>query len=217
VVCLSRGVSGLGGWGGELGWRGRRAKRPQNKSRQLRRGRGPALVFRGLDRDLEQAAVDGDDAEAYLADADSSVLADPKTAQELLARRRFAVPAVAASIDGDEIELDPGDEDPRRLLIVAEHPHYRAVLEDPFSEQLVDGINPRLHVTMHQIIANQIWDDTPLEVWQAAQRLRAAGHDRHDILHALAYELSQELHPVLTGQHAPDPDMTAYRDRLRAL
>jgi hypothetical protein len=52
-------------------------------------------------------------------------------------------------------------------------------------------------------------------------RLLAQGHDRHAILHALAHELAQELshelYPALTGQHAPDPDMTAYRTRLRAL
>ncbi|WP_445190019.1 DUF1841 family protein [Pseudonocardia sp. Cha107L01] len=79
------------------------------------------------------------------------------------------------------------------------------------------SVNPRLHVVLHRVIANQLWDDTPAEVWQAARRLLAQGHDRHTILHALAYELSQELYPAMTGQHAPDPDMTAYRARLRAL
>jgi Domain of unknown function (DUF1841) len=102
-------------------------------------------------------------------------------------------------------------------LVVAEHPEYRAVLDDPMSDELVEGANPRLHVALHLVIANQLWDDTPPEVWQAARRLLAQGHDRHEILHALAHELSHELYPVLTGQHAPDPDMTAYRARLRAL
>jgi hypothetical protein len=35
------------------------------------------------------------------------------------------------------------------------------------------------------------------------RRLLSQGHDRHAILHALAYELSHELYPALTGQHAP--------------
>jgi hypothetical protein len=172
-------------------------------------------VFRGLDRDVDPAAVDA--AEAYLVGVDPSVRDDPAAAGELLARRRFAVPTIAMRLDGDEVELDPADEDQRELLILAEHPQYRQVLDDPLSDELVDGVNPRLHVVMHRIIANQLWDDTPPEVWQAAERLLAAGHDRHDILHALAYGLSQELHPALTGEHTPDPDMTAYRDRLRAL
>ncbi len=72
-------------------------------------------------------------------------------------------------------------------------------------------------VVVQEVIANQLWDDTPPEVWQAAQRLLAEGHDRHAVLHALAYELGEELYPALTGQHAPDPDMTAYRKRLRQL
>jgi hypothetical protein len=174
-------------------------------------------VFGGLGRDVDPAAVDSTDVEAYLVGVDPSVRDDPVAAGELLARRRFAVPTVVTSLDGDELEVDPADEDQRELLIVAEHPQYRQVLDDPFSDELVDGVNPRLHVVMHRIIANQLWDDTPPEVWQAAERLLAAGHDRHDILHALAYELSQELHPVMTGEHVPGPEMSAYRDRLRAL
>lgn len=174
-------------------------------------------MFRGLDRDADPAAVNAVDAEAYLAGVDPSVRRDPAATRALLARRRFAVPTVMTSLDGDEVELDPADEDQRELLIVAEHPQYRDVLNDAFSDELVDGVNPRLHVVMHRIIANQLWDDTPPEVWQAAERLLAGGHDRHDILHALAYELGHELHPVMTGEHAPDPDMSAYRHRLRAL
>lgn len=45
----------------------------------------------------------------------------------------------------------------------------------------------------------------------------AQGHDRHAILHALAYELSHELYSALTGQDAFGRDMTAYRARLRTL
>jgi len=174
-------------------------------------------VFRGLDRDADRYEVEAGEASGYVAGVDPSVLADPTARQELVARRRFAVPTVVASIDGDDVELDPADEDQRELLIVAEHPQYQHVLDDPFSEELVDGVDPRLHIALHEVIANQLWEDTPPEVWQAAQRLLADGHDRHAVLHALAYELGEELYPALTGQHAPDPDMSAYRDRLRQL
>jgi hypothetical protein len=161
--------------------------------------------------------VDAGGVRAYVAGAEPSVLADPVAMRELLKRRRFAVPTIVTDIDGEEVEVDPAEEDERHLLIVAEHPEYRGVLDDPMSDELVEGGNPRLHVALHLVIANQLWDDTPPEVWQAARRLVSRGHDRHAILHALAHELTYELYPVLSGQHAPDPDMTAYRARLRAL
>lgn len=198
--------------------RGRRAKRSQNKSGRVQRAQRPEPQPARLDDpDADGSAADAGKASGYVAGVDPSVLADPTATRELVARRRFAVATVVTSIDGDDVELDPADEDQRELLIVAEHPQYQHVLDDPFSDELVNGVNPRLHVALHQVIANQLWEGTPPEVWQAARRLLADGHDRHAILHALAYELSQELHPTLTGQHAPDPDMTAYRARLRKL
>jgi hypothetical protein len=184
----------------------------------VQRERRPTPRFGGFDHNFDRAGVDADGAAGYVTGVDPAVLADPTATRELLARRRFAVPTVVTSIDrGEEIELDPADEDQRELSILAEHPEYQVVLADPMSDELVEGANPRLHVALHQVIANQLWDDTPPEVWQAARRLLAQGHDRHAILHALAYELSHELHSAVTGQQVPDPDMTAYRARLRTL
>lgn len=199
--------------------RGRRGKRSQKKLRRAHRARGSAARLRAVGQDpIDTAVVDAGGALAYVAGVDPSVLADPAATRELLKRRRFAVPTIVTSVDGDGvIELDPADEDQRELLILDEHPEYRAVLDDPVSDELVGGANPRLHVALHQIIANQLWDDTPPEVWQAARRLLARGHDRHAILHALAYELSHELYPALTGHRVPDPDMTTYRVRLGKL
>ena len=149
--------------------------------------------------------------------ADSTGTSDPPATDESQARRRFAIPEAVAVIDGDEVEIDPPDEDGRGLAIRAEHPEYREVLDDPSSEELVDGVDPRLHIALHLIVANQLWDDDPPEVWQAARRLLDQGHERHTILHALAHELAQVVHPTLTGQAQPDPGMTAYRARLREL
>jgi hypothetical protein len=174
-------------------------------------------MSRGLYRDAEWAAADASEASSYTAGVKPSVCANPIWTPELGARRRFAVPTTAVRIDGGDVDLDPGDEAQRELLIDAEHQQYRQVLADPFSDELVEGVNPRLHVALHQVIATQLWEDIPAEVWQAAQRLLAAGYDRHAVLHALAYELGEELNSALAGQHAPDPEMSAYRDRLRQL
>ena len=98
--------------------------------------------------------------------------------QEALDRRRFAMPYVGTRIgDEDYPHLDPNDPDERRLLIEGEHPEYHAALEDPASDGTIDGVNPRLHIVMHEIVANQLWDDDPPEAWQAAKRLfRAPGN-----------------------------------------
>jgi len=81
--------------------------------------------LRGLDQEVDPAVVDADSAVGYVEGVDSSVLVDPIAVRELLARRRFAVPTVVTSIDGgEEIELNPADEEQRELLILAEHPEY---------------------------------------------------------------------------------------------
>jgi Domain of unknown function (DUF1841) len=132
-----------------------------------------------------------------------------------LARRIFAMPQVRAPIDGEWMTLDPVDEDERSLLIAAEHPEYRGVLDDPLAEGDIDGVNPRLHVAMHQVVTNQLWDDDPPETWRAAQRLLATGMDRHDVLHQLAGAVTHSLHQALTTQQPVDQD--AYRAALDAL
>ena len=155
---------------------GRRGRRLQKKARRVQRERRPSPPFGGLAHDFDRAGVDADGSAGYDTGAEPAVLADPTARRGLLARRRFAVPTVMTRIDGgEEIELDPADEDQRELLILAEHPEYQVVLSDPMSDELVDGTNPRLHVALHQVIANQLWDDTPPELWQAARRLLAQG------------------------------------------
>jgi hypothetical protein len=73
-----------------------------------------------------------------------------------------------------------------------------AAVESAGVEAYLVGVDPSVR-------DDQLRDDTPPEVWQAAERLMAAGHDRHEVLHALAFELSHELHPALTGEHTRNP------------
>jgi Domain of unknown function (DUF1841) len=79
------------------------------------------------------------------------------------------------------------DPDLRSLVIRHEHPEFEDALKKRLDEiDLVDGpINPRLHLAMHEIVATQLWDDSPSEVWETAVRLLDAGYDRHEILHML--------------------------------
>jgi hypothetical protein len=73
-------------------------------------------------------------------------------------RLAFAIPPMAEP--SEEIEwLDPADADDRALLIAAAHPE----LDTETETALVEGheINPRLHLTVHEIVASQIVEDDP--------------------------------------------------------
>jgi hypothetical protein len=141
---------------------------------------------------------------------------DPAALEDAIARRAFAMPYVGTTIgDEDYPSLDPADPDDRGLLITGEHPEYHAALEDPFADAEIDGVNPRLHLAVHEMVANQLWDDDPPEAWRAAQRLLAAGMERHDVLHELAGVATELLWHALTD-HRP-VDLDAYRAALDAL
>jgi hypothetical protein len=136
--------------------------------------------------------------------------------QDALDRRRFAMPFVGTRIGEEDFpRLDLNDPDERGLLIEGEHPEYHQALADPLFEGEIEGVNPRLHLVMHEIVANQLWDNDPPEVWTAARRLLEAGHDRHDILHAIGHAAMPYVHASLT-RHQPF-DVPGYRAELRKL
>jgi len=132
-------------------------------------------------------------------------------------RLAFACPPVQG--EWDEIDLgllDPADEDERRTLIEAEHPEFRGAIEDDVPEIHTGGrvVSPNLHIAMHEIVANQLWADEPPEVWQTAQRLTAAGYDRHEVLHMLGSVVAGEVWRSLAGDAH---DIERMRSELDAL
>jgi hypothetical protein len=141
---------------------------------------------------------------------------DLADAQDALDRRMFAMPYFGTRIgEEDYPRLDPGDPDERRLLIEGEHPDYHAALAEPAFDGQIDGVNPRLHIAIHEVVATQLWEDDPPEAWRAAKRLHDVGVDRHDILHQLGSVVTDHLHGALTNRQAVDP--AAYRQALDAL
>jgi hypothetical protein len=148
---------------------------------------------------------------AYLDDLPPS--ASTAEIERTLDRRLFTIPFTGAAIDGEDFDrLDPSDPDERALLIEGEHPELHEALADPDLDRPAVGFSPRFHLTMHEVIANQLWDNDPPEVWQAAQRLRDQDVDRHDILHALSEVMVTHMHPVLADEKPFDTD--AYRRDL---
>jgi hypothetical protein len=132
-------------------------------------------------------------------------------------RRSWAVPPGHGIYRGLELELlDPGDEDECRFLIEAQHPAFAAALRGD-EDVMVGGepVNPRLHVAMHQVVANQLLADDPPETWQTVQRLAGLGYDWHNIMHMIASLVTEDIHRALNEHRKPDP--AGYARRLNGL
>jgi hypothetical protein len=123
------------------------------------------------------------------------------------ARQQFvADPAVMAQL---ELRLeDLADEDLRTVVIGAEHPELEEAVHAGVRE--IDGpngpINPRLHLIVHRIVATQLWDDSPPEVWQTARRLLDSGYERHEILHMLGRPVAAQVWEAWHDERAYDHD-----------
>jgi len=65
------------------------------------------------------------------------------------------------------------------MLIEAPHLEFADAL-DGEDDVIVGGetVNPRLHVAMHQVVANQLLADDPPETWQTVQRLAGLGWEQ---------------------------------------
>jgi hypothetical protein len=111
-----------------------------------------------------------------------------------VARRSFVADSGALAELGFSVE-DLGDSDVRASAIRREHPEFEQALDEGLDEiDLGDGpMNPRLHLAMHEIVATQLWDDQPSEVWVTAKRLLDAGYERHEILHMLMRPVSNQV------------------------
>jgi hypothetical protein len=115
-------------------------------------------------------------------------------------RESWAMPSGHGSYQGLELEwLDRADEDQLMLLLEAHHAELGDALRSG-EEVILDGepFSPRLHLAMHQIVANQLLADDPPATWQTVQRLAGLGYDWHNIMHMIARLLSDDLHTALT-------------------
>jgi hypothetical protein len=140
----------------------------------------------------------------------------PPRADQNRDRRQFvADPDVLASLDLRVDDL--ADPDVRSFVIRHEHPEFEDALANHLDE--IDAgygpINPRLHLTMHEILATQLWDGEPAEVWETARRLLDAGYDRHQVLHMLCRPVSEQIWDTLHDRRPYDRE--AHLAALRAL
>jgi hypothetical protein len=124
-------------------------------------------------------------------------------------RRQWAITKRRGRVLDIDLEyLDPSDEDDRYYFILAEHPELVPAIRDDLDEIEMYGrtMNPRLHLMMHQIVANQLWDDTPPEVWATAKRLMGLGYKRHDIFHMVGSLVTEDVWYILRQDQQFDPN-----------
>jgi len=133
-------------------------------------------------------------------------------------RQECACPPGVGRYEGIELEyLDPADPDDRRMLIEAAHPELHRALRRGDDEIVLHGqpMSPRLHIAMHEIVANQLWDDDPPEAWRTAQRLTALGYERDEVVHMLCSVVARELwHVMAAGAPSDTARYVAALDEL---
>jgi hypothetical protein len=103
---------------------------------------------------------------------------------------------------------DLADPDVRAAVIRADHPELDRALREGKDELIIDGepISIRLHLTVHQVLANQLADDDPCEVYLTGRRLLAAGYERHEVLHMLTAPIVEQVFASLSGGEDYDRD-----------
>jgi hypothetical protein len=132
-------------------------------------------------------------------------------------RSSWAVPPAHGTYEGLQLELlDPGNEDEREFLIEALHPEFADALRSG-EDVIIDGeqVNPRMHVAMHQVVANQLLADEPPETWRTVQRLDGLGYDWHNMMHMIAALVAEDVYRSMQEHGQPDP--TDYARRLNEL
>jgi hypothetical protein len=128
-------------------------------------------------------------------------------------RRSWAIPSGHGTYQGLDLELlDPDDENELMFLIEARHTEFEDALRSN-EEVIVDGepFSPRLHIAMHQVVANQLLADDPPETWQTVQRLIGLGYDWHNVMHMIAALVSEDVYRAMKEHRQFDPGDYARR------
>jgi hypothetical protein len=186
--------------------RGRPPGRGRKKARRpAAHGSKPHLTVVPTDDDLDIPMFEAETTDCWFDEPDPGD------------RRSWAVPAAHGTYDGLDLELlNPDDEDQRGILMQARHAEFAEAFHSD-EDVLVDGqpVNPRLHVAMHQIVANQLLADDPPQTWQTVQRLAGLGYDWHNIMHMIASVVTDDVYRALKEGQRHDP--VGYARRLTEL
>ncbi|MBN1993950.1 MAG: DUF1841 family protein [Anaerolineae bacterium] len=114
-----------------------------------------------------------------------------------LSRQRMRLIWEIASLD----ETSLSNEERLLVNIMRLHPEYYDLWErlDEVTEAELerDKTNPVLHVTIHQIIENQIATNHPPETAQTLERLLEKGLSRHEAIHEIGSVLARDIAEIM--------------------
>ena len=146
----------------------------------------------------------------------------PRTSPGSITHAELAMILLALTRPAREIEdelpggraqrADPGDEDKLLFLIEARHHDGGdAPGSDGDLAAIGEPASPRLHVTMHRIVARQLMADDPPQTWQTVQRLAGLGYNWHATMHMIAGLVAADVHAAMAERRQPDPEGYARR------
>ena len=90
--------------------------------------------------------------------------------------------------EGNSFELS--EEEQKLYNILLDHQEYQEYFEN---EDLLDGgeyefgegINPFLHISLHQMAEDQLASETPVEASLLCESIEKMGHSRHEAIHVI--------------------------------
>lgn len=128
---------------------------------------------------------------------------DPATTDidDVFNRRIFALPRLP------DPEFDPANPDAFKQLLAEEHPTQ--------SEGDRTRTGPGTNLTLHTMIAQQLWANEPPELWSAVQRLLDQGLNRNTVLRVVGTTLAGQLQRK--PQNGTPYNKAAYAAALDAL
>ena len=119
-----------------------------------------------------------------------------------------------------ESEIDLEGEEATMAEILRQHPEYLDIWEKadtmpPDEEVLRDGVNPFVHIAIHQTVENQITDRTPPQTAETLEALIHASYTRHEAIHAIGALIAEQIFGMM--QDSRPFDETSYVEALRDL
>ena len=116
------------------------------------------------------------------------------------------------------VELE--GEDAVLAEVLKQHPEYSDVWEQahtlsPDDETLRDGVNPFVHVMIHQTVENQIANHDPPQTAKTLEVMMQTGYDRHEAIHAIGTLVANAIFQIMHNDHPFDE--ASYIEALRDL